>query len=104
VVAVCADGTRIATTENWRNPGRLLTGQGRMKPVDTGVGGVVRVACEQDLAMATWSGLVAVVDPQTGERQTVIAGDGSEVTGLAWVDPEHLLVVWASGEVAVVDL
>ncbi len=103
-LAVCADGTVVAAREDWRRPDVFLAGQTRLKPVHGGVTGVQLVACDERLAMGTWNGMVAVVDPRTGERGTVLTGDGTAVTGLVWLDADTLLVAWSSGEVAEVSI
>ncbi len=104
LVAVCDDGTVVAATDSWRKPDLLLAGESRLRKTSGGLPGPQVLTCGTDVALGTWTGLVAVSDPHTGERKSVIAGDGTAVSGLSWLDEDTLLVVWASGAVAEIDL
>ena len=103
-LAVCYDGTVVATVDSWGKPELMLVGESRLRKSSGGLPGVLVVTCGTDVALGTMTGLVAVSDPHTGERKSIISGDGTAVSGLTWLDEDTLLVAWESGVVAEIDL
>jgi len=94
----------VATVDSWGKPELMLVGESRLRKSSGGLPGVLVVTCGTDVALGTMTGLVAVSDPHTGERKSIISGDGTAVSGLTWLDEDTLLVAWESGVVAEIDL